>query len=101
MKNNKNFNTISIIMIVISIQWIFLIFSDTPLSWKIEKFMDDYCILFLTIFMPLISVILSFVSLRQNKNIYSKFIFIISLLYFVVITFGVCFIWALASSWRI
>ncbi len=101
MKNNENFNTIAIIMIVVSIQWIFLIFSDTPLSWKIEKFMGDYCILFLTAFIPLISVILSFISLKQNKNIYSKFVFVISLLYFVGIALGVWFIWALASSWRI
>ncbi len=99
MKNNIILNVLAVLILIISILWGLLMLSDDPLSWKIERFLGNDMLFWMS-FLPLISVILSFISLKKTKNLYAKVIFVVSLIYFILMALLMLYISGLGSSWK-
>lgn len=95
MKNNSRIlNIVSIIALLIFALLISLIIEDSPLSW--ELFPGDTVLLFpLLFFIPLV---LSFLSLKNKKNVSAKIILSISMVLLIVTGVFSLYVLALGSA---
>ncbi|MEM6893671.1 MAG: hypothetical protein AAF554_08270 [Bacteroidota bacterium] len=97
MKNKgKVLNGISIVLLVLLVVAMVLIITDNPLSWKL---FPDGTALQMPILL-LIPVVLSIVSLRVKKNVWTRVILVISILLFLITGLFALYIIALASAFQ-
>ncbi|MEO0506559.1 MAG: hypothetical protein AAF090_10440 [Bacteroidota bacterium] len=93
---SKVLNGISITLLILSVVAMALIITDNPLSWKL--FPDGTALQ-----MPLlllIPVVLSILSLRVKKNVWTRVILVISILLFLITGLFALYIIALASAFQ-
>ncbi|MEM8763367.1 MAG: hypothetical protein AAGD88_06125 [Bacteroidota bacterium] len=96
MEKSKVLNGISITLLVLSVVAMVLIITDNPLSWKL--FPDGTALQ-----MPLlllIPVVLSILSLRVKKHVWTRVILVISILLFLITGLFALYIIALASAFQ-
>ncbi|MEL7270148.1 MAG: hypothetical protein AAGL34_11280 [Bacteroidota bacterium] len=96
MEKSKVLNGISITLLILSVVAMALIITDHPLSWKL--FPDGTALQ-----MPLlllIPVVLSILSLRVKKNVWTRVILVISILLFLITGLFALYIIALASAFQ-